>query len=46
MGRGLQYQGDPQMDGLVMEKPITKRPLGTHHIRVLFRRHALLVLLR
>lgn len=39
------YHGNPQMNRLVIQKPVRKRALGTHHIRVLLRRHALLVFL-
>lgn len=39
------YQRYPQMNRLVVEKPVTKRSLGAHHVRVLLRCHALLVLL-
>jgi hypothetical protein len=42
-GGGGTYECNPQMNRLVMEKPMRKRALGTHHVWILFRRHALLV---
>jgi hypothetical protein len=43
---GNTYHGDPQVNSFVVEEPIRERSLGTHHIGVLLRSHALLVLLR
>jgi hypothetical protein len=40
------YKCNPQMNTLVMEKPMRERTLGTHHVRVFLRRHPLLVFFR
>jgi hypothetical protein len=40
----MTYQGNPQMNHAVVEKPMRESALGTHHVGVFLRRHALLVL--
>jgi hypothetical protein len=42
-GEGKWYHGDPQVDSFIVEKPVRKRALGTHHVWVFGRSHALLV---
>jgi hypothetical protein len=43
-GEGGMYHCYIEMDGFVVQKPIREGALGTHHVGVFLRRHALLVL--
>jgi hypothetical protein len=39
------HQCDPCVDSLVVQEPVRKRALGTHHVRIFLRCHPLLILL-